>query len=74
MAASLIIGGSLYTAVNGGGDSDWARCYPYEHLEIFSGEPIMEGDSYTCSSGWIMLTTGQPLPNDGCAAMAAQAH
>ena len=56
MAPSLIIGGSLYTAVNGEGDSDWARCYPYEHLEIFSGEPIIEGDTYTCSSGWIMLT------------------
>ena len=56
MASSLIIGGSLYTAVSGGGDSDWERCYPYKHPELFSGEPILEGNSYTCSAGWIALT------------------
>ena len=40
MASSLVIGGSLYTAATGGGDSDWERYYPYEHPELFSGEPI----------------------------------
>ena len=52
-----MFGGSLYSTVNEGADTDWALCYhPYEHPEVFSGEPILEGASCTCSIGWITLT------------------
>ena len=86
MAASLVIGGSLYTAVNGDGDSDWERCYPYEHPEIFSSEPILEGHGHTCSAGWISLTkllvlqgirdasAAQGRPNQRTLAMVAAAE